>query len=78
MFLEQTNHHPPITHILVEGPDKNWTFNGWSTYNVTPYPNSLGVTSPGWKEYNFKDGQKIRHNHLSDLFTNTFFGTMGH
>lgn len=76
--MEQTEHHPPVTHVLVNGPNDNWQFNGWSTYSVTPYPNSLVLTSPGWKEVTFKDGQKIRCNNFGDLFSNTLFGTMGH
>jgi hypothetical protein len=56
VFMEQTSHHPPTTHIYVDGPNKSYTFHGWSTYEVTPYPNSIVLTAPGWKEVRFKDG----------------------
>ena len=36
------------------------------------------MASKGYKEVIFKDGQRIRHNHHSDIFYNIMMGTLGH
>ena len=30
IYMEQTSHHPPISHFLIEGPDNSYNMKGWS------------------------------------------------
>lgn len=76
--MEQTCHHPPISHFLIEGPNKNYTMTGWSSFSVKAGMNSANLTSDGYKQIRFHDGQTIRYNNASDCFYNIFMGTMGH
>ena len=63
IFLEQTSHHPPRSHMLIEGPDGNYTVNGFCTLNVkagfekAPFANIL---IDGHTTYKFKDGQTVK------------------
>lgn len=76
--MEQTCHHPPITHFYIEGPEQNYKLTGWSSYSVKAGMNSATLSSEGYKKVVFKDGSEIRVNNTGDLFYNIFMGTMGH
>lgn len=78
IFLEQSCHHPPISHFMIEGPNQNYTLTGWSSYTVKAGMNSANITSDGHKLLVFKDGQRIRFTNYNDLFYNIMMGTMGH
>jgi hypothetical protein len=30
IYVEQTSHHPPVSHYYVEGPNSRYIFSGWS------------------------------------------------
>ena len=76
--MEQTCHHPPISNFLIEGPNNNFRFTGWSSYTAKAGMNSANLTSEGQKILKFKDGTTIRYNNFNDLFYNILMGTMGH
>lgn len=73
MYLEQTSHHPPISHYQLIG--KNYKINGYSTFKSSAGLNSLSVTNLGKRIIEFKDGTKIEFNHAKESFSGTFFGT---
>lgn len=78
VYMEQTSHHPPISHFLIEGPNGNYHYRGYSTHQVKVGLQSCTLVANGWKECTFKDGMKIRHNNDGDYIFNVFMGTMGH
>lgn len=67
MFLEQSFHHPPITHYYMVGPNKNYIFHGFSNYSSTAGLNSLKLINKGKRFFEFPDGTKI-----SSTQTNVF------
>ena len=34
LFMEQTSHHPPISHFYIDGPDGNYRLTGWSQHII--------------------------------------------
>lgn len=32
IYMEQTSHHPPISHFYIDGPDDNYRLTGWSQH----------------------------------------------
>ena len=76
--MEQTSHHPPISHFLIEGPEGNYKLNGWSQHQVHAGMNSATLKAEGFKLIQFKDGQQIRYNNTGDYIFNIFMGSMGH
>jgi len=78
VYLEQTSHHPPVSHLLIDGPNGAYTVTGWSTYKIHAGMNSATVISDGHKKVVFHDGQTIKFNNPGDLFYNMLMGTMGH
>lgn len=56
IYVEQTSHHPPRSHILIEGPDKMYIMHGWNEYSVKAYINSAVVIPTGHKTVKFHDG----------------------
>jgi hypothetical protein len=43
VYLEQTSHHPPISHFLVYGPNNNYKIYGYSNFTSSAGLNSLKV-----------------------------------
>lgn len=78
IYMEQTEHHPPISHMLIEGPNGNYKVTGWSTWAVSAGLNNATLKSDGHKKVIFADGQTIEYNNPGDYFYNIFMGTMGH
>jgi hypothetical protein len=76
--MEQTSHHPPVSHWLIEGPRNNYRMTGWSQYYIKMGMQSANLVAQGHKLITFKDGQKIAFNAYSDYLFNIFMGTMGH
>lgn len=62
LYVEQTCHHPPRSHLYIEGPEKNYIVHGWNEYSVKAYLNSAHVIAGGHKTVIFKDGQSIKFN----------------
>jgi hypothetical protein len=29
LYMEQTSHHPPVSHMYIDGPDGKYTVSGW-------------------------------------------------
>ena len=59
VFMEQTSHHPPISHFEVIGPNNSFALHGWGTWNASFRGNSLKGGNPGPSTIEFPDGQKI-------------------
>ena len=78
IYCEQSAHHPPTSHYLIEGPNKNYVFSGWLSFSIKSGMNSSNVDQMGYKQVKFKDGQTIRHNHHKDMFYNFLYGTISH
>jgi len=78
IFLEQTSHHPPISHYLMIGPNKNYKFSGFSNFGSSAGLNSLKLTNKGKRFIEFNDGTKIATNFCYESYSNTFFGTFRH
>ncbi len=78
IFMEQTSHHPPISHFLIEGPNGNYKLTGWSQHGIKVGVNSCNLHALGHKEITFKDGQRIRFNNTGDYVFNIIMGAMGH
>jgi len=43
IFLEQTSHHPPISHYIMYGPEENYKYYGFSQFSSSAGLNSLKV-----------------------------------
>lgn len=78
IYMEQTSHHPPVSHFLIEGPNDNYKLYGWSLHSIKMGMQSANLLAQGFKEVVFKDGQKIRFNNTGDYIFNVFMGNMGH
>ena len=60
VYLEQTSHHPPISHYELYGPNKEWYYSGYSNYSSSAGLNSCSVTNNGKRSVRFKDGTHIK------------------
>ena len=34
IYMEQTSHHPPVSHFLIIGPDNAYKLSGWSLHSI--------------------------------------------
>lgn len=59
LYLEQTFHHPPVSHYYMIGPNKNFIFHGYSNFSSSAGLNSLKLLNKGKRYIQFKDGTKI-------------------
>jgi hypothetical protein len=75
-FVEQTSHHPPVSHFMACGPKDNYIYSGYYVYAAKAGLNSLNVHNTGKRQVKFKDGQTITMNCLDERYSNTFIGTM--
>jgi hypothetical protein len=62
VFLEQTEHHPPITSFLIEGPRNLYRVYGWNSFTAKAWLNSATLEVDGHKTVEFADGTKIVFN----------------
>jgi hypothetical protein len=81
LFAEQSSHHPPVSHYLVQGP--NYRAYGHLNFSAKAGFNSVTVssrqiTNSGRKVVEFEDGQTITANCADEIFNGSFFGTMRH
>lgn len=83
IFLEQTSHHPPVSHFYMMGPNSKYKYYGYSVFSSGAGINSLKVFAiiltiqlynKGKRSVEFKDGQKISFNFGNEVYNNTFFG----
>src|SRR5690606_11428179 len=78
VFLEQTSHHPPVSHYVLYGPNDNYKFYGYSNFTSGAGMNSLKLTNKGKRYVEFKDGTKIFFNFCIEQYSNSFWGTLRH
>jgi hypothetical protein len=65
--------------MLHEGADNLFRFSGYSTFSAKAWLNSIELKVIGRKTITFpRDGGKITFNNQSDMFNNTFLGTLNH
>ena len=76
--MEQICHHPPISYISTEGPNKLYTWSGYSSFTSRVHMNSVSLDVYGGKTITFKDGGKIVYTPQQDKFLNTLWGTLTH
>lgn len=76
IYCEQTCHHPPISHILIIGPDDLYEFSMHTGYSAKAGWNSVKVNVIGHKTIKFKDGTTITWNNMEDQINSTLYGTM--
>ncbi len=78
IFLEQTSHHPPISHYIMYGPNENYKYYGYSHFSSSAGLNSLKVVNKGKRVIEFKDKTRITFDFVNDHYSNSFWGTLRH
>jgi len=78
MYLEQTSHHPPISHYLMLGPENNYKYYGYSNFSSGAGMNSVKVSNKGKRFVEFNDGTKVMFNFCYEQYGNSFWGTVKH
>lgn len=78
IYLEQTSHHPPTSHYLIEGPDGNYKVTGYLEFAINSGLTAATVICKGYKQVTFKDGHTIKYNHNDDSIYGLFMGSFGH
>lgn len=43
LTVEQVCHHPPISYLMLEGPDELYRFSGYQNFSVKAYINSISL-----------------------------------
>ncbi len=76
--MEQTSHHPLVSHFLIDGQNGNYKLTGWSQNGIKVGVNTCNLHALGHKEITFKDGQRIRFNNTGDYVFNILMGAIGH
>ena len=66
VFLEQTEHRPPITNFLFEGARNLYRMWGWNSFSAKAWLNSASLFVDGHKVLEFKDGSRIEWNNQGD------------
>lgn len=64
IYLEQTSHHPPISHFQLYGYNKSYHLSGYSLFKSSSGLNTLYVSNIGKRSVAFKDGTKIDFNFI--------------
>lgn len=59
VFLEQTSHHPPVSHYQLIPPNQGYHFFGYAQYTANVSGNTLKGNRYGPNVASFPDGQKI-------------------
>ncbi|KAJ8901885.1 hypothetical protein NDN08_004090 [Rhodosorus marinus] len=61
VYLEQTNHHPPVTHWLVRHPENLYTFMGFGMFSgkVNMLENCVRTRRNGVNIVDFQDGGRV-------------------
>lgn len=66
IYMEQTQHRPPVTSLTFEGPDGLWEVNGWASWQAKAWLNSAALIVEGHKTITFHDGGEITFSNSSD------------
>ena len=74
VMLEQVCHHPPISFMLLEGPNGLYRYSSFSSFSPKAHLNSIDLNVKGRKEVVFQDGTSITFNPPPDSFKNTLWG----
>ena len=74
VMLEQVCHHPPISFMLLEGPNGIYRYSSYSSFSPKAHLNSIDLNVKGRKEVLFQDGTSITFNPPPDSFKNTLWG----
>jgi hypothetical protein len=61
-YLEHTSHHPPISHFLLEGPNKSYRMYGYYEFCGSFGANSFVSGLRGPCTIEFADGNTLRFN----------------
>jgi len=77
-YLEQSSHHPPVSHFYMIGPKKNYKYHGYTNFSAGAGFNSVKVYNKGKRTVEFQDGHKIHFNYCNEMYNNSFFGTIRH
>ena len=72
--MEQVCHHPPISFMLIEGPNGLYRMSSYSSFSPKAHLNSIDLCVKGRKDIIFHDGNKITFNPPPDSFKNTLWG----
>ena len=78
IFMEQTSHHPPISHYIMYGPNNSYKFHGFSNFSSSAGLNSLRVNNKGRRIIEFPDGTKIEFTFCYENYGNSFWGVIRH
>lgn len=76
-YVEQTSHHPPISHFLIYGPNNNYRYHGYLCFTSNAWINSFKLTNTGKRAIDFKD-TTLDFNYSVDQYSNTFIGVLRH
>lgn len=76
-YVEQTSHHPPISHFIIYGPNNHYRYYGYMCFTSNAWINSFRLTNTGKREIEFKDSS-IEFNFGVDQYSNTFIGVLRH
>lgn len=58
-YVEQSSHHPPISHYEVYGPGNSYYYCGYSQFSSSAGLNTLYVNNKGKRYMKFKDGVRF-------------------
>ena len=62
VYMEQVTHHPPISFMFQEGPNKSYKWYGYSSFSPKAHLNSIDLHVEGGKTIHFaSDGAKIKY-----------------
>ena len=75
-YVEQSSHHPPISHYEVYGFDNSYYYAGYSNFSSSAGLNSVNVTNKGKRFLRFKDGVQFDFEFFNELFSNSFWGVL--
>jgi hypothetical protein len=76
IYLEQSSHHPPISHFYMIGPKNNYKYHGHCNFGAGAGFNSVKVNNKGKRMIEFPDGGKIHFTFCNEIYNNSFFGTI--
>ncbi|CEP02333.1 unnamed protein product (mitochondrion) [Plasmodiophora brassicae] len=61
MYLEQTSHHPPVSHYQVFGPNNLYKLYGYATFAAAWRGNCLKGSQSGPNVVEFQDGSRVSY-----------------
>ena len=78
-YVEQTSHHPPRSHFLINGPQNKYKYYGYLDFTSNAWFNSFKLTNKGTRFVEFENKKlKIQFNYSVDQYSNTFWGCLRH